>query len=149
MQQSQMRRDEVKKIQVSTVLWLLCCGWPASVVAAQTESMQHDHGAMGQPASGTDHGSSYRDTSTPTGQKLKMLKHQPASGAAREAGSDGRYVMESTGMDADLQQRCAQASRGMVMLDNAAWQRCGGKTPGVADGPGANAAVPPQDHQRH
>lgn len=67
--------------------------------------------------------------------KLAMVKEQPASGKARESGSDGRSYMEPTTVKNSLATQCAQASRGIVMLDNKTWARCGGKTKGVAEGP--------------
>jgi len=67
--------------------------------------------------------------------KLAMVKEQPASGKSREAGFDGRYNMEPTTALNSLATQCAQASRGMILLDNKTWARCGGKTKGVAEGP--------------
>jgi hypothetical protein len=67
--------------------------------------------------------------------KLGRLERVPDSGRAREAGSDGRYAMESTTVEASLATRCAQASRGLIMLDNAGWKACGGKPTGAAMGP--------------
>ena len=93
----------------------------------------HDmHGpAVGQPKSGA------------TG-KLKNLSAMPASGRAREAGSDGRYAMESTSVNSPIAVKCAQATRGIVMLDNATWKRCGGKPKGASKGVDKPAEV---DHQ--
>ena len=64
--------------------------------------------------------------------RLKNLTALPTSGKAREGGYDGRYVMESTDVANTLSIRCAQASRGLVMMSNAEWARCGGKPDGAA-----------------
>jgi hypothetical protein len=71
----------------------------------------------------------------PAPGKLGRLDRVPDSGRAREAGSDGRYAMESTTVEASLATRCAQASRGLIMLDNAGWKACGGKPKGAPTGP--------------
>lgn len=70
-----------------------------------------------------------------SGAKLKQLSEQPGSGKAREAGFDGRHGMEDTGLHNSLAKRCAQASRGIIILDNKTWKRCGFKTKGVGSGP--------------
>ncbi len=75
--------------------------------------------------------------------KLKSLKTVPASGKAREGSYDGRYAMEPTSNRATLARRCALASRGIIMLDNATWKRCGGKPKGAARGAGYYPAIPP------
>lgn len=77
---------------------------------------------------------------------LQKLKQMPVSGKSREAGFDGRYVMESTSADAALATRCAQASRGLIMVDNATWAKCGGKPEGWSMGIGNNQ---PMDHSGH
>ena len=51
--------------------------------------------------------------------------------------------MEPTSARYSLATRCAQASRGLIMLDNATWKRCGGKPEGAARGPGYYPAMPP------
>ena len=96
--------------------------------AAEMDHSKMDHSghnmhgpAIGQPKSGA------------TG-KLKNLSTMPPSGRAREAGSDGRYAMESTTVDSSLEVKCAQATRGIIMLDNATWKRCGGKPKGASMG---------------
>ena len=50
----------------------------------------------------------------------------------RAGGADGRYVMESTSVLDTMAEQCAKATRGLVMLDNAAWVQCGGKPQGAA-----------------
>jgi uncharacterized protein involved in copper resistance len=51
---------------------------------------------------------------------LATLSVMPASGNSREGGADGRYVMESTSVLDSMAEQCAKASRGLIMLDNAA-----------------------------
>ena len=63
--------------------------------------------------------------------RLSRLPVMPTSGRAREAGSDGRYAMEPTSIRTSRSEKCAQATRGLIMLDNAAWKRCGGKPEGA------------------
>jgi hypothetical protein len=84
----------------------------------------------------------------PAPGKLGRLDQVPHSGRAREAGSDGRYAMESTTVEASLATRCAQASRGLIMLDNAGWKACGGKPKGAAPGPKPAPAMH-GDHAGH
>lgn len=75
---------------------------------------------------------------------LPMLAVPPASGKAREAGFDGTEVMESTRADAALEVQCAQASRGLIVVDRATWALCTGKPPT----PVVPAAKAPE-HQGH
>ena len=98
---------------------------------------------VGMPvlAAEMDHSQMSHDMSTAVSPKagekivLQKLATVPASGKARESGYDDRYVMESTDAANALQDRCAQASRGLVMLNNDEWSRCGGKPDGAADTP--------------
>jgi uncharacterized protein involved in copper resistance len=78
--------------------------------------------------------------------QLQKLSELPASGKAREAGSDGRYAMEATSVKDDIQTKCAKASRGLVMIDNKSWAQCGGKPKGWSEGAGN---VEPVDHSQH
>lgn len=83
---------------------------------------------------------------------LQPLEAMPASGKAREGGYDGRYVMESTGHALSAAERCAQASRGLRMLDNASWADCGGKPQGAAVSGVVNASArsgEPAGHHTH
>ncbi len=48
----------------------------------------------------------------------------PASGKAREAGSDGSYMMKQTNFDSNIETKCALASRGIIMLDRRSWNKC-------------------------
>jgi hypothetical protein len=78
--------------------------------------------------------------------QLQRLSEMPASGKAREAGSDGRYAMEATSVNDDIRTKCAKASRGLVMVDNKTWKQCGGKPKGWSDGVGD---AKPMDHSQH
>lgn len=77
---------------------------------------------------------------------LEKMHKMPISGMAREGGSDGRYVMEANSVRDKLADRCAKGSRGLVMVDNESWMKCGGKPEGWSQGP-ANAK--PMDHSMH
>ncbi|WP_126454554.1 hypothetical protein [Sulfuriflexus mobilis] len=92
--------------------------------------------------------------------KLQKLDKVPPSGRAREATSDDRYIMESTSALNDTATQCAHGSRGLVMVDNATWEKCGGKPQGAAKGAGYYPAMPPwnkegtgevhkMDHSKH
>ena len=102
-----------------------------------TQSMDHkgmdhnmspsmDHQGMNHKDSGqqTGHSMSSKATTTTSSVSLKPLTKVPPSGKAREAGFDGTYTMEDTSVDHSLARRCALASRGLVMLDNAGWKQC-------------------------
>jgi hypothetical protein len=122
-----------------TAAMVMLTGLVSSVtVAAETDRSKMDHSShsMHGPAVGPG-------KSTNTGQ-LKNLSAMPPSGQAREAGSDGRYVMESTSAGTGLATRCAQATRGIIMLDNNTWKACGGKPKGASMGATRDAS---QNHQ--
>lgn len=117
---------------------------PVSIgYAAEMDHSQHmnmDHSSM-------QHAPSEPMSKTPAQKgKLQRLSEMPASGKAREAGSDGRYAMEATSAIDDLQTKCAKASRGLVMVDNKTWEQCGGKPKGWSEG--SNNAEP-MDHSQH
>ena len=81
---------------------------------------------------------------------LTTLNAIPSSGRSREAGFDGRYAMEPTGKSDISVSRCAQGSRGLVMLSNVEWRGCGGKVAGasgsVSEQPAAMADHPAMKH---
>ena len=55
--------------------------------------------------------------------------------------------MEPTSTQNDLKTRCAQATRGLIVLDRATWEKCGEKPQGLPE-----AIVPKQvatQHNRH
>jgi len=78
--------------------------------------------------------------------KLQKRTALPESGQAREGGSDGKYNMEPTSSKDSIATQCAKASRGLVMVDNETWARCGGKPEGWSSGPGQAKKV---DHSQH
>jgi hypothetical protein len=95
-------------------------------LAAEMNHSRMDHSAMGHDMAAMK--------SAPMKGSLSTLREIPASGRAREAGSDGRYAMEPTTTANSLATQCAQASRGLIMLDNATWESCGGKPRGASMG---------------
>ena len=102
----------------------------------------------------TDHSQHQQHTKpTYTAPKVKAqpetLSKIPASGKSREAGYDNRYIMETTSSKDTLLQNCAKGTRGIVMLDNKTWARCGGKPEGAAQGPDKQAGKGHTDHSMH
>ncbi len=87
--------------------------------AAQHDVSEHLH-----------HGSMAAKSTVLTPGNLERLKQLPASGKSREANYDGTYYMHNTAYDQALAVRCALASRGLIMLDNESWNKCGGKPVG-------------------
>ena len=90
---------------------------------------------------------STESSKTPAQAVLEKLMKMPASGRARESGSDGRYVMESISVYDSLAERCAKASRGLMLLDNVTWVQCGDKPQGAAVTPAA--LVSKKDNSEH
>lgn len=119
-------------ISMRLLMLLLAMSLAATVAqAAETDHSKMDHGAMSHAA--MDHETMAQDAPpVATATALEKLSVMPASGKAREGGADGRYVMESTSVFDTMAEQCAKASRGLVMLDNAAWAQCGGKPQGAA-----------------
>lgn len=101
--------------------------------AAEMDHSTMDHSRMDYSGHNM-HGPSVGNAKSTSKGKLKSLSAIPPSGQAREAGSDGRYAMESTTVHSPLDVKCAQATRGIIMLDNATWKRCGGKPAGASMG---------------
>lgn len=101
----------------------------ANVQAGEMDPNKMDHAQM-------NHGEMKHDdmmlNKKPDSRELAKLSKIPASGKAREGGADGRYVMESISVSDSLASQCAKASRGLMMLDNASWEKCGGKPEGAA-----------------
>ena len=114
-------KNTIVKLQVSLMTFLVI-GLPALAADMDHSKMMHD--------------TSLTTASTVIEKAaLQKLSNMPASGKVREGGYDGRYLMESTDVANALQTRCAQASRGLVMMDNAEWARCGGKPDGAVQAP--------------
>lgn len=78
--------------------------------------------------------------------ELAKLPEVPASGMARENGFDERSRMESISSSDALAQQCAMGTRGMLMLDNKTWEKCGGKPKGAAESPGKQDSG---EHSQH
>jgi hypothetical protein len=110
-------------LTVNTGLLALLISIPVGVMAA---GMVHgQHGDKHSPLTGrTNHPNAEK-------QKLLFLAAIPASGKSREAGFDGRYVMEALTDNDYPDTRCHQASRGLIMLDRAAWTNCGTRPAGL------------------
>jgi uncharacterized protein involved in copper resistance len=98
---------------------------PAATPPGDMDHSTMDHSTM-------DHSTMHHTATIAPTAALTPLTVMPASGQAREGGYDGRYVMEATDAAHSLQTRCAQASRGLVMLDNAGWEQCGARPTGAA-----------------
>lgn len=56
---------------------------------------------------------------------LSTLATVPSSGKSREPGFDDRYAMEPTSVQAGFDEKCALASRGIIILDRASMKKCG------------------------
>jgi len=98
--------------------------------AAVTQAAEMDHSMMGHGA--MDHAGMQQHNGPVPTAALDRLPAMPPSGVAHEAGFDGKYAMESAPAFDDPATRCAQASRGLVMLDHAGWANCGGRPEGAA-----------------
>ncbi len=115
-------------VKVCLMMVLLAAG--ASVLATEMDHSAMDHSKMNR--SSMIDGASLANTAEVQGKAtLQKLAVMPASGKAREGGYDSRYAMESTDVSNALVAQCAQASRGLVMMNNAEWSRCGGKPDGA------------------
>lgn len=121
------------KIQILQWSLIVALGVVApSVLAAKTDQHRHHQ----QPSKKTMGGKmDHKQHQSRRSGGLKVLPRIPDSGKAREAGFDGRYAMEPTTMPSKMANRCALASRGIIMLDNRSWKSCGGKPKGALPGP--------------
>ena len=144
----------VNKLAIALVFII---AMPVITIAAEMDHSGMDHSRMDHSKMGKmGHGMNGPKVAQPKAVKkvkLNRLPAMPASGRSREAGYDGRYAMEPTSIRTRLSEQCAQASRGIVMLDNATWKRCGGKPKGAAMGPerkgsGGKMAHSTMDHSR-
>jgi hypothetical protein len=114
---------------------------------AAEHDMHGQHDAM-QHSEGEHHAKS--SSMAMEAADLRRLQAMPSSGKSREAGYDDRYVMESTTVQASTATRCAQASRGLVMVDNATSAECGGKPQGWSKSIGDRATTESaMDHSQH
>ena len=108
------------------------------VIAAEMDHSQHQ---------GMDH-SQHMKAKPKVKGRLDVLTTMTKSGEAREAGYDGKYAMEPTTINDSMMTQCAKASRGLIMVDNKTWEKCGGKPQGWSKGPGKQEAQT-MDHSQH
>ena len=106
----------MKKLIIFSVLYFLI--YSGLSIAASNTSAGHEM---------TDH-----DTMDKTMEKkitkpatLSTLATVPSSGKSREPGFDDRYAMEPTSVQAGFDEKCALASRGIIILDRANMKKCG------------------------
>lgn len=125
---------------------LLAISVSFSVQAAEMNHDMMDHSKIDHQSM-----SNKAPAGNPDAAGLRSLSIMPPSGKAREGGYDNRYVMESTDVAIPLPIRCAQASRGLVMISNEEWSRCGGKPDGAAQSsrPDAGKAKTTDEHVGH
>jgi len=129
-------KNLANKLGMAFVLMLFI---PSITIAAEK-----DHSKMG-------HGMSGPKMAQPKAVKKGQLNRLPVmspSGVSREAGYDGRYAMEPTSTRTRLSEKCAQATRGLVMMDNATWKRCGGKPKDAAMGVDSKNIGGQMDHPK-
>lgn len=136
----------MNKLKRSIILFTVLA-LPVSIgYAAEMDHSQHmnmDHSSM-------QHAPSEPISKVPVHKgQLQKLSEMPTSGKAREAGSDGRYAMEATSVNDDIQIKCAKASRGLVMIDNKTWAQCGGKPKGWSEGLGNSKTMDHSQHMMH
>ena len=111
------------------LITIVACICTASIaVGAESEPESHVH----SHEQAMDDHSQHQDVSAKPaesfqGESLQQLMTLPASGKAREAGFDGKMVMESTGEPRSNDTLCIQGSRGLVALDRETWKKCSGK----------------------
>lgn len=113
----------MKTILITLLFTVLASGY---VVAASKD----DHSSHSGHSSYTiDHSQDVKKSKNKG--PMNKLDSVPESGKAREAGSDSSYMMETTTIKDNLSDLCAKASRGLIMLDNKTWDKCGGKSKGI------------------
>lgn len=127
--------NNVKTILVSSAVFLLTL---SPVMAAEMDHSQHQ---------GMDH-SQHMKMQKKGNDRLDVLGTMSNSGVAREAGYDGKYIMETTTVNDSIMAKCAKASRGLIMVDNKTWAKCGGKPDGLSKRPSVQKAMP-MDHSQH
>lgn len=108
-----------------------------------TQPDQHDMSIMNH---GNQHSVAIPEGPSTLG-RLQRLDALPPSGKSREADYDGSYFMQSTALNQPLEVKCALGSRGLIMLDNETWIKCGGKPNGWSKG--VHTAQPGMDHSKH
>jgi hypothetical protein len=142
-------------IKTTAVIFMLSIG-----IAAAEEQMNMDHGhdthqhEQMSPPEHSGHAGHMESTDEHSGHahhnmqaaKKPILKTLPPSGKSREAGYEGSYMMDSTTVENDPVIQCQQASRGLIMLDRAGWEKCGGMDEDVSGGKNMLKSV---DHKMH
>lgn len=121
----------ILRTMMATVLLVMI----APLWAAGMDHSTMDHSQMG-------HGAEPMSMPMRSRQGMAM----PPSGKAREAGGENGYMMVPKDVNSPLHVQCAQARRGLVMLDNASWHRCGGKPNGAARAPSMDRRHAGGDH---
>ncbi len=109
---------------------------------SMANQQHHNHEAM---HSNVKAGSSFSESAAAL--DLPRLNSLPPSGKSREANFDNTYFMHNTALEQPLEVKCALASRGLIMLDNDSFQKCGGKPAGWSKG--ITAAQTSNDHSQY
>lgn len=107
---------------------------------SMTQEAHHDHQNMH-----TEQTAAKAEASVSA--KLKRLDALPPSGKSREANYDNSYFMQNTALEQPLEVKCALASRGLIMLDNESFQKCGGKPAGWSKG--ITTVQTSKEHDQH
>lgn len=111
------------------------------VFAAEMDHSKMDHGKM-------DHGKMHQADKQKATKVKGMLSKMPPTGTAREMGYNGAIFYARTGKES-TRDDCAAASNGLIMVDNTAWAKCGGRPEGWSTGPGGDArGATPMDHSK-
>ena len=109
---------------------------------SKANDQHHNHEAM---QSDVQAGSS--SSGSAAALNLPRLNALPPSGKSREANFDNTYFMHNTSLEQPLEVKCALATRGLIMLDNETFQKCGGKPVGWSKG--ITAAQTSDNHSQH
>ena len=140
----------MKKLFTVLVITFMAGGM-AIAAEKKTQASGHmmDHSGHNMDHSG--HDMTYKGAKGQASGTLKKLDAVPTSGKAREAGFDDKYPMETTSAKDSLAEKCAKGSRGLIMLDNKTWEKCGGKPQGIPSDSAATNMPANQsgDHSGH
>lgn len=120
-----------------------------SVDAGHVKDAGDHHDELSQEHAGISHNHNGTDSHDEK-SILSRLDSIPASGKSREAGFDGRYVMEPTGQDDSSLSQCLKADRGLVMIDSVTKLKCAGKASGQSmEVTGESAKMDHGAHSQH
>ena len=122
-------------------------GSPASDALQKQATHSAEHHADHDMAGHAHHNKTMEKTSMSSSVSLERLTQLPPSGKSREANYDGTYYMHTSSPEQPLEVRCALATRGLMMLDNEGWKKCGGKPIGWSKG--ITSAQTGSDHSHH